>query len=57
MMAAEIRQIRRSGRLELLDTVRPVFECLAWFENSTFCEKSTFCGVPKFDLLVLRMRF
>ena len=46
-----IREIRHCGQLELVGRWRPVFECPAWFKNSTFR------GVPKFDMLVYRMRF
>ena len=45
------REIKYCEQLELVGRWRPVFECPAWFENSTFR------GVPKFDMLVLRMRF
>ena len=46
-----LREIRHCEQLELVGRWRPVFECPAWFENSTFR------GVPKFDMLVFRMRF
>ena len=45
------REIRHCEQLELRGKMRPVFECPAWFENSTFR------GVPKFDMMVYRMRF
>ena len=48
MMAREVGQCRQ---LELVGRLRPVFECPAWFDNSTLR------GVPKFDVLVYRMRF
>ena len=45
------REIKYCEQLELVGKWRPVFECPAWFENSTFQ------GVPKFDMMVFRMRF
>ena len=48
MMMLEVRQTRE---LVLEGRMRPRFECPTWFENSTFR------GVPKFDMLVMRMRF
>ena len=48
MMAREIKYCEQLG---LVGRWRPVFECPAWFENSTFW------GVPKFDILVFRMSF
>ena len=48
MMAREIRHCKQ---LELAGKMRPVFECPAGFENMTFQ------GVPKFDMMVYRMRF
>ena len=45
------REIKYCEQLELVGRWRPVFECPAWFENSTFR------GVPKFDMMVFRMRF
>ena len=48
MMMLEVRQ---TPQLVLEGAMRPRLECPSWFQNSTFC------GVPKFDVLVLRMRF
>ena len=48
MMMLEVRQTRQ---LVQEGAMRPWLECPSWFENSTFC------GVPKFDMLVMRMRF
>ena len=45
------REIECCEQLELVARWRPLFECPAWFENSTFR------GVPKFDMLVYRMSF
>jgi hypothetical protein len=45
------REIEACEQLELAGRWRPVFECPAWFENSTFR------GVPRFDVLEFRMRF
>ena len=44
------REIRHWRQLELVGKMRPVFKCLGWFHDSTFR------GVPKFDMLVYRMR-
>ena len=48
MMLLEVRQSRK---LRARGTLRPFFECPAWFENSTFR------GVPKFEMLVFEMMF
>ena len=48
MMMLEVRQ---TPQLVLEGAMRPRLECPSWFQNSTFR------GVPKFDMLVLRMRF
>ena len=48
MMAAEIRQ---TSQLVLEGSMRPIFKCPDWFENSTFR------GVPDFRMLVFRMCF
>ena len=48
MMMLEVRQ---TPQLVLEGAMRPQLECPSWFQNSTFR------GVPKFDMLVLRMRF
>ena len=48
MMMLEVRETKQ---LVLEGRMCPRFECPSWFENSTFR------GVPKFDMLVLRMRF
>jgi hypothetical protein len=45
------REIECCEQLELVARWKPLFECPAWFENSTFR------GVPKFDVLAFRMRF
>ena len=45
------REIEYCEQLELVAGWRPLFECPAWFENSTFR------GLPKFDALAFRMRF
>ena len=44
-------EVRLSRKLRARGSLRPVFECLVWFENSTFW------GVPKFDMLVFEMMF
>ena len=46
-----MREVGQCRQLELVGRLRPVFECPAWFDNSTFR------GVLKFDVLVYRMRF
>ena len=45
------REIEYCEQLELVARWRPLFECSAWFKNSTFR------GWPKFDGLAFRMRF
>ena len=44
-------EVRRSRKLRPRGTMRPVFECPVWFENSTFR------GLPKFNMLVYEMMF
>ena len=44
-------EVRQSRKLMARGTLRPVFKCPAWFENSTFQ------GVPKFKMLVFKMMF
>ena len=45
------REIEYCEQLELVARWRALFECSAWFENSTFR------GWPRFDGLAFRMRF
>ena len=44
-------EVRLSRKLKRRRSFRPVFECLVWFENSTFR------GVPKFEMLVFKMKY
>ena len=44
-------EVRLSRKLKARGSLRPVFECPAWFENSTFS------GRPKFEMLVFEMKF
>ena len=44
-------KVRKTKELEYEGAMRPRFECLSWFK------KSTFQGMPKFYMLVFRMRF
>ena len=44
-------EVRLSKKLKARGSLRPVFECPAWFENSMFR------GVSQFEMLVFEMMF
>ena len=51
MMMLEVEQARKARELKRMGAMRPWFECPSWFENKTFC------GIPKFDMLIFEIRF